>query len=330
MRSPVAIFVCFALLSAASLVNAGTLADVENAALDHVKNSKNYMDNGGFDEKIVDSSLGEETSLVVIEYATRHVGMLQVIGHFTSYVTVDTETLEVLRCVEEAWQEAVDPSEPGDSDGSGDPDEPGGPGNWTDPDPEPDPGDTDEGYRLKISYTINMTLARIYENNAENDLAEAVNMLDRAQELLGRGEYDAALDLAFRAEDLVNQYLYGTDEPGEEPGEDPGADMPWLYGYIVIFDHEPVDDDWSKLLTSYNATYVGEAGGYTEEANAYWVKVQGITPDDLLGMEGVADVLVLRGGPDSGDAGEEVCEMLAVPAFIGGALLITRRVRRSR
>ena len=43
-------------------------AEVENAGLLHVVASDNYVDNGGFGERVLNVSLGEEVSLVVVSY----------------------------------------------------------------------------------------------------------------------------------------------------------------------------------------------------------------------------------------------------------------------
>ncbi len=191
-----------------------------------------------------------------------------------------------------------------------------------------EPVDIDEEYEVKISYTINATLTRIHENDAEDDLEEALDLLQEARELLENGEYGAALERTRVAESMVYDYLYG-EGPTEVPAEDPVSGTPWLYGYIVIFEDEPDDDDWNRLLSKYNASYMGKAAEYTEESNAYWVRSLDVTPDDLLEMQGVRDVLALRGGPQPSD-GTEVSQALAMPALIGVVIIFYRKNRDTR
>ena len=104
---------------------------------------------------------------------------------------------------------------------------------------------------MKISYTINMTIAMIYDNGAEQELGEALEMLDRALELLDLGNYDEALTLAREADEIARTHIYGGDggEPDKpvEPMPDPDT-SPWLYGYIVVFDEEPGEDDKIVVL----------------------------------------------------------------------------------
>jgi len=263
--------------------------DIENTALDYVRSSQNYVDYGGFDERVVGIEIFEDFSFAVVEYHTRHVGMLQMIGNFVSRLTINSTSLDVVGCSTEETRESV---EPGNSSGG----EPGLPADPTDPDSGP--GESDDEYRLRIYYTINMTRAMIYENGAEDDLAEALNMLDRAEELLNRGDPDGAWNLAFSAHEMAKNHI---DEGDEEPvmSDPEPSTAPWLEGYIVVFDHEPDEEDRQKLESMFNATCIDDAVEYTKEEHAYWVRVSGTSPEDLKQMMGVRDVLVLRGGPDA-------------------------------
>jgi hypothetical protein len=225
---------------------------------------------------------------------------------------LDCETVET--------HEVVDPLEPGNSSGSSGGSTPGG----DHEDPDPEPGDADEGYRLKILYTINATMARIYGNGDQEELSEALNLLERALELLDRGEYDKALKLALEADDMVSDKITGG---GEDPGVDPST-TPWIYGYIVVFDHDPLEEDWEKLESMFNATMMMEADEYTDSEYAYWVQVPNSTPDDISEVEGISDVLALRGAPgdNQGDGGEtKVSELLLLPAVLCMGLAWSRR-----
>ena len=133
--------------------------DIEGRALEYIRSSENYVDNGGFGEGVVDSRIGEDVSVVIVEYSTRHVGMLQMIGHFVSYVTINSTDLEVISCTTEETQIQIEPEVPGESSGEGDGDS--SDGDTDDPGPGTEPGGVGEDYRLKISYTINMTILRM-------------------------------------------------------------------------------------------------------------------------------------------------------------------------
>jgi len=295
--------------------------DVESVALDYVRSSGTYVDNGGFEEAAVATRVGEEISVVMVEYNTRHVGMLQYIGHFSSYVTINSTSLEVMSCETVETHEVVDPLEPGNSSGSSTGSASGGGHD----DPDPEPGDSDEGYRMKILYTINATMARIYKSGAQGELSEELDMLERALDLLDRGEYDEALELALEADEMVSEKMTGGG--GEDPGVDPST-TPWIYGYIVVFDHEPLEDDWEKLESTFNATLIMGADDYTDSEHAYWVQVPNSTPDEISKVDGVSDVLALRGAPgdNQGDGGEaKVGELLLLPAVLCMGLAWSRR-----
>ncbi len=49
------------------------------------------------------------------------------------------------------------------------------------------------------------------------------------------------------------------------------------------------------MAKSYNATKMFEATGYTEHGNAFWVRVNGTSPEVLRRAPGVVGVIVLRG-----------------------------------
>lgn len=330
MKYTASIFIAiFALLIPVALC-IPSVDDVNGVALEYIRSSSNYVDNGGFGEEVRDTKLGEDLSVVVVKYQTRHVGMLQMIGNFVSYVTINSSTLEVIDCITEATCEVEEPGNWSSSDGGNWTD--GYPGNWTDTDPDDwdYPGSGDEGYRLKISYLINMTRDLIQQHAGEADFTEALGFLDKAQEVLDGGDFEGALDLALRAEDIVNRIIYGD---GDEPvGTEPGSDAPWLHGYIVVFHNEPTKDDWDELGTLYNATFAGEAGSYCDESNAYWVEVSGTSPDQLKLLEGVKDVLALRTGPEQpgdgsetgGDEMTDVPEVFLWASLTAAALLVIR------
>jgi hypothetical protein len=285
------------------------LPDAENlqaTALEHVRSSSDYVDNGGFNETVIDMRIGDELSVVVVEYWTRHVGMLQMIGHYLCWVAIDPTTMDVIGTETQAQYDGlVDPSEPpvepGDAGTSIGQEEPM---NWTAADPDETNVTTvsSDDLQQKISYAINATLELIREYGAEENLSEALGLLDQAIESLSTGDYEAAYDLSRRAAQIVNEYIWGqSGSTGSDPGTgvpEPGVDMPWMYGYIVVFDHAPGDEDRVALQTMFNATLEGEAVGYSGEDHAYWVSVTGIPPGDLKDLEGVKEVYALRAEPD--------------------------------
>lgn len=155
---------------------------------------------------------------------------------------------------------------------------------------------------------INLTKDLIRHNASEGNLTDALSLLDEASTALDKGEYETALDLALKANEIVNDRIHGDDSSRTEPAidnDEPVARPPWLEGYIVVFDHKPTDDDWARMKALFNATFAGEADMYTPEPNAYWVKVSGVSPKDLKALPGVKDVLVYKGGPDIGRDDEE-------------------------
>jgi len=158
-----------------------------------------------------------------------------------------------------------------------------------------------------------------------------LGLLDRAQALLDIGDYDGALNVALEARTIAEEFIYGPPvvEPGEQPEKPSEQEMPWLYGYVVVFDHEPTPDEWAKLKDMFNATVISEASVYVDEKYSYWVKVSGVSPDDLEKAEGIKDVLAFRGdliGPAEGQT--DVPELLALSSAIVGALLATAGSRR--
>jgi len=296
--------------------------DVNKIALECVRSSPNYLDNGGFGETVTGTRVGEEICVVAVQYQTRHVGMLQVIGRFVSYVTIDSATLKVLEATTEDITGQIDEPEPGATE----------PGNASDPD-EPiliAPGE-DEPYRLKISYTINETREMIRKQGLEANLTDVLGLLDRAQALLDIGDYDGALNVALEARAIAEEFIYGSPakEPSEEPDKPSEKETPWLYGYVVVFDHEPTSEEWARLKDMFNATLIAEASVYVDEKYSYWVKVSGVSPDDLEKAEGIKDVLAFRGdliGPAEGQT--DVHELLALSSGTIGGLLAIAGLRR--
>jgi len=295
--------------------------DVNKIALEYVRSSQNYLDNGGFGEIVTATRLGEKVCVVVVEYQTRHVGMLQVIGRFASYITIDSTTLQVVEATTE------DITGRGDEPGSGSTE----PGNVSGDEPVLISPGEEESYRYKISYTINETREMIAKQGMEENLSDVLALLDRAQALLDGGEYDEALQVVLDARAIAEQFIYGTpvDEPGEEPGSPSEAEMPWLYGYIVVFDHEPTGDDWERLRQMFNATLIAKASVSVDENYSYWVRVSGVSPDELRKVEGIKDVLALRGDLINPAEGHTDVPELPVPASVmAGALTIMGFRRR--
>jgi len=297
---------CVALSSASAVPER---ADVEGVALEYVRTSKPYMDDGGFGEEITEIELGDEISTVSVHFQTRIVGMLQVIGDYRVHLVLNSTDLTILRSMTEATQGSEVPvTNNGTTDASGDPDEGG--------------GIDEEAWRLKILYAINRTRSLIEDNSDQFDLEEASAVLSRAEESLASGQFEIAMELAMEATSMVERIL---NPDGEDVPPDP-KECPWIYGYIVVFRDEPTDAVWQDLGSGYNATKMGSAEGYTEENHAYWVRVENGTPEDLRALESVNDVIVLRSGGDliqDGDAGNEdmaVPEPVMVVCLILGLL----------
>ncbi len=294
--------------------------EVNKIALEYVRSSANYVDNGGFGEIVTATRLGDTICIVAVKYRTRHVGMLQVIGQFVSYVTIDSSTLQVIEATTEDITGQIEEPDPGVNE----------PGNASDPD-EPiliSPSE-EESYRYKISYTINETREMIRKQGLEANLSEVLVLLDRAQILLDDGNYDEALNVALEARAMAEK-LISPAEPGEEPERPGEEEMPWLYGYVVVFDHEPTPEEWAKLKEMFNATLIAEASVYVNEDYSYWVKVSGISPYDLEKAEGVKEVWAFRGDLISPAEGEDqVPEPFLWLSILAGGMLTVRGTRRS-
>jgi len=265
-----------ALPGAASAVN--ETSDVTEAALKFVRSSANFVENGGFGERVVDVRVNATVAEVTVDYSTRHVGMLQVIGRYLCHVYVDSTTLEVIDSrTETNFETEPCPSDPheenttssGHAEGS------------------------QTGNAEKVAMAINQTREIISRHLSEANFSSALSLLDLAESRLAQAQLDEAYELLCRARRLVDEVLEG-DRPEEGPNP---AQTPWLYGYIVVFDHEPTDQDWNVLAKSYNASKMFPATGYTDNEHAFWVRVNGTSPEELRTAPGVVDVIVLRGAP---------------------------------
>jgi tetratricopeptide (TPR) repeat protein len=374
--------------------------DVNKIALEYVRSSPNYLDNGGFNETATGTRVGEKICVVVVQYQTRHVGMLQVIGQFVSYVTIDSATLQVVEVTEVASSMDEEPGEPGATE-PGDGSDPGEPvliypgeesyrykisftindtremieregleANLTDvlamldrAQALLDSGDyegaanlaseawmiaeefiygppveepaliypSEEEYRYKISYLINDTREMVKREGLEANLTDVLGLLDRAQILLDSGEYDEALKVALEAMGIAQQFIYGpaVEEPSEEPEKPSAGETPWLYGYVVVFDHEPTPEEWTNLRDMFNATMIAEASVYVDEKYSYWVNVWGVSPDDLEEADGVKDVLAFSGDLIApGEGQTDIPEFVVLSSTIVGAFLAIVLSRR--
>ncbi len=252
--------------------------DIAEVALEFVRSSANYVENGGFGERIVEVRVNETIAEVTVDYSTRHVGMLQVIGRYLCHVYVNSTTLEVIDSrTETNFETEPCPSDPqeGNATSSGRAE-----GSQT-------------GKADKVAIAINQTRAIISRHLSEANFSSALSLLDLAESRLAQGQLDEAYELLSRARRLVDKIL-GGDQPDEGPNP---VQTPWLYGYIVVFDHEPTDQDWNVLAKSYNASKMFPATGYTDNEHAFWVRVNGTSPEELRTAPGVVDVIVLRGAP---------------------------------
>jgi len=165
---------------------------------------------------------------------------------------------------------------------------------------------------------------------------QALAMLDRAQICLRVGISAGLSAWALEARGIAEEFIYGPsvvepEKPVEEPDRPGEEATPWLFGYVVVFDHEPTPDEWADLKEMFNATVISEASVYVDEKYSYWVRVSGFSPDDLEEAEGVKDVLAFRGdviGPAESDT-QQVPELLLWCSVMAGGLLTVRRTRRS-
>ncbi len=280
---PVALFAAIVVPLALALPDTG---EVERAALRHVMSTGNYVENGGFGERLLNVSLDEDVCLVVVAYQTRSVGMLQMIGSFTSYVKIDSATLEILgsetaaTCqVDQGDQVIGDGNDGNGSTGSGSVD----PG-WV---PVINSTDPLESLMERAVYTINKTLGLIWTTSVKANFTEALKLIDWALETVEAGDYDTALDIASKAYELVVSLIYDDDDPvPEDPYILPA---PEVWGFIVIFDHEPTPEDWERLEKEFGARYGGDAQEYLGEKNAYFVETNTTTPEELRHVEGIQD-----------------------------------------
>jgi hypothetical protein len=280
----IALFALFSLVVFPLVQALPDQGEVESAALLHVVATDNYVGNGGYGERVLNVSLGEEISLVVVSYQTRSVGMLQVIGSFTSYIKVDSSSLEVLGSETSATYQVEQGGQgsSGSSSGSGT--------------VGPDPGETPVGtnttdpyepLRERAIYTINRTLGLIWTTSVDANFTEALDLVDWAWETMEAGDYDTALDIASKAYGLVVTLIYGDTTPlPDDPYIYPA---PELWGFIIIFDHEPTPEDWTRLEEEFGARYGGDAQGYLGEKNAYFVQTNTTTPEELRQVEGIED-----------------------------------------
>jgi len=273
--------------------------EVENAALRYVLTSNNYVDNGGFGERVLNISLNEDVSMVVVSYQTRSVGMLQMIGSFISYIKIDSSTLEILGSETSATIQ-IEQEEPASSGSTGSSDNSTGSGS-VDPDPVapdptyPDPDEpaytnvTDpyEPLRERATYNINKTLKMIWTTSVKANFSEALDLIDWAWESMDAGDYKTALDIASKAYELVYSLIYG--DPTPLPDDPLITPAPELWGFIVIFDHEPTPEDWDRLEKEFGARYGGDAQDYLGEKNAYFVETNTTTPEELRQAEGIKD-----------------------------------------
>jgi hypothetical protein len=257
-------------------------AEVESAALLHVVATENYVENGGFGERVLNISLGEEISLVDVSYQTRSVGMLQMIGSFISYIKVNSSSLEVLGSETGATcqveQEGQESSESSSGSGS------------VDPDPDQTPVSTTidpyEPLRERALYTINKTLGLVWTTSVDANFTEALNLIDWARETMDAGDYDTALDIASKAYGLVASLIGDTTPLPDDPYINPA---PEVWGFIIIFDHEPTPEDWTRLQEEFGARYGGDAQDYLGKENAYFVETNTTTPEELRHLEGIED-----------------------------------------
>jgi len=140
--------------------------------------------------------------------------------------------------------------------------------------------------RERATYTINKTLEMIWTTSVEANFTEAMDLIDWAWNTMNAGDCDTALDIASKAYELVYSLIYGNTSLPDDPLINPA---PELWGFIVIFDHEPTREDWDRLEKEFGARYGGDAQDYLGEKNAYFVETNTTTPEELRQVEGIKD-----------------------------------------
>ncbi len=194
------------LVLAIATSSAAETSDFATVALNFVRSTADYIENGGFGERVVDVGVNGTVAEVVVEYNTRHVGMLQVIGRYLCHVYLNSTTLKVIASKTETNYDTLPATGTAEENASS--------ANSTN-------GPRDS-YAGRISQGINQTREVISRYASEANFTAALSLVDLAEERLSEGRLDEAHDLLFRAEGFVHSIIEELNaEQGRSPAETP-------------------------------------------------------------------------------------------------------------